>query len=192
VHTHAVAGTLDETDVAVRVWTDTSNASQGRLRGATDARLAIEGTDDKYLRAARLGRLAVPFDEKGWPVKQRVGRHTLSVMAVFAAFSTKNPDKSIALCGLPGYVELTAKGLEAYLQAAPSLALMLSDARAANPAQFIFVWSVCLDIHESSPEGAEQSVPPLQGLSLALCPFPGLAPWASLPDPFRVPIRLLH
>ena len=94
---------------------ETSNASQGRLRGATDERIVIEGTDDKYLRAARLGRLAVPFDERGWPLKQRVGRHTSTVMAVFAAYSSRNPDKPITLAGLPGYGELMEKGLEPYL-----------------------------------------------------------------------------
>ncbi len=94
---------------------ETSNASQGRLRGATDARLVIEGTDDKYLRAAKLGRLAVPFDIKGWPMKQRVGRHTSSVIAVFAAFTSKNPDKPIAIAGLPNYARLMERGLEPFL-----------------------------------------------------------------------------
>jgi hypothetical protein len=104
----------DATDTLAMLF-ETSNASQGRLRGATDARLVIEGTDDKYLRAAKLGRLAVPFDEKGWPMKQRVGRHTSAVMAVFAAFSSRNPGKPIAVSGLPGYAELMEKGLEPYL-----------------------------------------------------------------------------
>ena len=94
---------------------ETSNASQGRLRGATDARLVIEGTDDKYLRAAKLGRLAVPFDEKGWPIKQRVGRHTSSVLAVFSAYSSKNPGRPIRLAALPGYADLMEKGLEPFL-----------------------------------------------------------------------------
>ena len=104
----------DATEVLAMLF-ETSNASQGRLRGATDASLVIEGSDDKYLRAARLGRLAVPFDEKGWPMKQRVGRHTSAVMAVFAAFSSKYPAKPIALSHLPGYAQLMEKGLEPYL-----------------------------------------------------------------------------
>jgi hypothetical protein len=104
----------DATDALAMLF-ETSNASQGRLRGATDARLVIEGTDDKYLRAARLGRLAVPFDEKGWPMKQRVGRHTSAIMAVFAAFSSAHPGKTLLLSGLPGYADLMEKGLEPYL-----------------------------------------------------------------------------
>ncbi len=104
----------DATEALVMLF-ETSNASQGRLRGATDARLVIEGTDDKYLRAAQLGRLAVPFDKNGWPIKQRVGRHTSAVMAAFAAFTSKNPGKPIAVSGLPGYAQLMERGLEPYL-----------------------------------------------------------------------------
>jgi len=106
---------LGDSTGALAMLFENTNASQGRLRGATDARLVIEGTDDKYLRAAKLGRLAVSFDEKGWPLKQRVGRHTSTILAVFAAFSSRNPGKAIAVAGLPGYAELMEKGLEPYL-----------------------------------------------------------------------------
>ena len=57
----------------------------------------------------------MPFDEKGWPLKQRVGRHTSTIMAMFAAYSSRHPDKPIAVAGLPGYAELMNKGLEPYL-----------------------------------------------------------------------------
>ena len=106
---------LGDSTGALAMLFEASNPSQGRLRGATDARLVIEGTDDKYLRAAKLGRLAVPFDEKGWPLKQRVGRHTSAIMAVFAAWSSVDPDKPIAVAGLPGYADLMDRGLEPYL-----------------------------------------------------------------------------
>ena len=104
----------DATD-ALAMLCETSNVSQGRLRGATDARQVIEGTDDKYLRAAGLGRLSVPFDEKGWPMKQRVGRHAATVVAILAAFTSAHPDRPISLTGLPSYADLMAKGLEPYL-----------------------------------------------------------------------------
>jgi hypothetical protein len=104
----------DATD-ALAMLCETSNVSQGRLRGATDARQVIEGTDDKYLRAAGLGRLSVPFDERGWPMKQRVGRHAAAVGAIFAAFTAAHPEKPISLTGLPSYADLMAKGLEPYL-----------------------------------------------------------------------------
>jgi hypothetical protein len=106
---------LGDTTNALALLFETANASQGRLRGATDARLAIEGTDEKYLKAAKLGRLAVPFDEKGWPMKQRVGRHTSAVLAVFEAFSVKNPDQPSMVSRLPRYADLMEKGMEPYL-----------------------------------------------------------------------------
>jgi hypothetical protein len=104
----------DATD-ALALLCETTNVSQGRLRGKTDARQVIEGTDDKYLRAAKLGRLAVPFDERGWPMKQRVGRHAASVAAILAAFTSAYPEKPISLGGLPSYADLMSKGLEPYL-----------------------------------------------------------------------------
>ncbi len=106
---------LGDATEALAMLFETANASQGRLRGATDARLVIDGTDDKYLKAAKLGRLAVPFDEKGWPMNRRVGRHTSAVMAVFAAFTSLHRNRPISVTGLPDYSQLMAKGLEPYL-----------------------------------------------------------------------------
>jgi hypothetical protein len=106
---------LGDSTNALALLCETSNVSQGRLRGATDARQVIEGTDDKYLRAAGLGRLSVPFDERGWPMKQRVGRHAASVMAILAALTSANPGKPISVNGLPSYADLMARGLEPYL-----------------------------------------------------------------------------
>jgi len=106
---------LGDATEALALLCETSNVSQGRLRGATDARQVIEGTDDKYLRAARLGRLAVPFDERGWPLKQRVGRHAASIAAILAAFTSAHPERPISLRGLPSYADLMARGLEPYL-----------------------------------------------------------------------------
>ncbi|HNV03238.1 MAG TPA: succinylglutamate desuccinylase/aspartoacylase family protein [Vicinamibacterales bacterium] len=106
---------LGDATGALALLCETSNVSQGRLRGATGARQVIEGTDDKYLRAARLGRLAVPFDERGWPLKQRVGRHAASVGAILASYTSANPGRPVSLRGLPSYADLMARGLEPFL-----------------------------------------------------------------------------
>ncbi len=105
---------LGDATPALALLCETSNVSQGRLRGATDARQVIEGTDDKYLRAAGLGRLAVPFDAKGWPMKQRVGRHAATVGAILSAFTSKYPEKPVSLDGVPSYADLMAKGLDPF------------------------------------------------------------------------------
>ena len=44
---------LGDATGALAMLCETSNVSQGRLRGATDARQVIEGTDDKYLAGGR-------------------------------------------------------------------------------------------------------------------------------------------
>jgi len=93
---------------------ETSNVSQGRLRGATDARRSSRAPTTSTA-GGRLGRLSVPFDEHGWPMKQRVGRHAATVTAILAAFTSSHPEKPISLTGLPSYADLMAKGLEPYL-----------------------------------------------------------------------------
>ncbi|HAZ20720.1 MAG TPA: succinylglutamate desuccinylase, partial [Clostridiales bacterium] len=51
------------------------NASQGRLRGATNEEMALTGKDKFYVSAAKLGFVYVPYDENGHPIEERVGRH---------------------------------------------------------------------------------------------------------------------
>jgi hypothetical protein len=90
---------------------EAANPSQGRLRGVTDEALILKGQDPLYVRAKALGRLFVPYDEKGWPLEARVGRHLAGLGAIFAAWSETTPEKAISLQGLPSYDELLAEGL---------------------------------------------------------------------------------
>lgn len=93
---------------------ENSNPSQGRLRGRTDEALITEGKDDLYVRAAKLGRLFVPFDENGWPLKVRVARHVAGLQAIFKAYSSHVPDRPVVLGGLPTYDEMATNGLGKY------------------------------------------------------------------------------
>ncbi len=104
----------DATNTLAILLEDT-NPSQGRLRGKTDEALILEGKDEMYVRAQKLGRLFVPFDEKGWPLSTRVGRHVASVAAVFGTFTNQNPEKPLVVEGLPAYEELSAGRLGQYL-----------------------------------------------------------------------------
>ena len=87
---------------------ETANASQGRLRGATNAELALTGKDKCYVLSAELGMLYVPYDENGHPVEERVGRHLQGVYEYSKEFSAQHPDSPIAYGGVPGYAELFA------------------------------------------------------------------------------------
>ena len=59
--------------------TESANPAMGRFRGRTSAELVVEGRDANYVRAARLGRLFVKFDQNGWPLKLRVARHLAAI-----------------------------------------------------------------------------------------------------------------
>ena len=50
---------------------ETANASQGRLRGKTDENLVLTGKDPIYVKAQKIGRLFVPYDENGHPIEER-------------------------------------------------------------------------------------------------------------------------
>jgi len=99
---------------------ETANASQGRLRGRTDEALVLTGKDKWYVRAAKLGRLYVPYNEKGHPIEERVGRHVTAIGEILNSWNLENPDKPIEIENLPGYEDLQTKGVGAYLLPLPA------------------------------------------------------------------------
>ena len=109
--THRELG--DATDTLALLM-ENSNPSQGRLRGRTNEALIVEGKDALYVKAAKLGRLFVPFDENGWPLKTRVARHVAGLQAIFAAYTSGAPDKPLVIGSLPTYDEINTSGLEKY------------------------------------------------------------------------------
>ena len=94
----------DHTD-AWSVLAETSGPQMGRLRGITDECLFIEGRDQFYVDASRLGRTFVPYDEKGWPLSVRVARHLATVDALCRIYTEMNPDKPITFANMPPYDE---------------------------------------------------------------------------------------
>ena len=94
---------------------ESANPIQGRLRGATNEALIVEGVDPYYERAAEMGLLYVPFGEEGSPIEERVGRHIQSVATLLEVFSSHHPDRAIAVDGLPGFGEIMEKGLGPFL-----------------------------------------------------------------------------
>lgn len=110
--THRELG--DYTDT-MAVLMETANPSQGRLRGRTDENLVTTGKDKYYIRAKALGRLFVPFDEKGHTLEERVGRHLTSIVEFSKVFSSYNPDREILLQNIPVYTDIQEKGIGNYL-----------------------------------------------------------------------------
>lgn len=110
-----------------REWTDhtrtrpflleTTSAVMGRLRGRTSARLALEGKDDGYVAAARVGALRVPFGPQGIPIELRIARHLAAIAAIVDAYNTLDPKRAIRAGGWPAPNDLLANGCGRYLAA---------------------------------------------------------------------------
>ncbi|MBN2206528.1 MAG: succinylglutamate desuccinylase/aspartoacylase family protein [Candidatus Aminicenantes bacterium] len=97
-------------------------------RGRTDADLLLTGRDPFVVRAGRHGLLFEKIDEKGWPIDVRVGRHTSAILRILEVWSGDAPDRAVVIEGLPGYDEVIAKGVGAYLR----------DPSAADPKSVYF------------------------------------------------------
>lgn len=93
---------------------ETANASQGRLRGATNEKLALDGKDKFYVSAGELGMLYVPYDENGHPIEERVGRHLQGVLSYTAAYNDFS-GTPIVIENVPMYEEMIAAKVGDYL-----------------------------------------------------------------------------
>lgn len=111
--THRELGDHTET---LAILMETANPSQGRLRGRTDEALVLTGVDPWYVKAQKLGRLYVPYDESGHPLKQRVGRHVAALQEIAFGWTLNNPDRPLEFSGMPSYEELMEDDLGPYLQ----------------------------------------------------------------------------
>jgi hypothetical protein len=95
---------------------ETANAAHGRLKGRPTPSLIIKGKDKNYVKAAKLGRLFVPFDEKGIPLKQRVFRHLSALKALVVSMEELHPELCIRLENIPSKTELQKRGIGAFLK----------------------------------------------------------------------------
>lgn len=95
---------------------ETANASHGRLKGKPSTALILDGKDENYVKAGRLGRLFVPFDENGIPLEVRTARHVATVKALVASHNEINTARSILFNGLPDPDTLKKAGIGAFLK----------------------------------------------------------------------------
>jgi predicted deacylase len=102
---------------AKAVLMETCNPSQGKIRGITDETLIIKGIDAFYVAAAKLGRTFVPYDEKGWPLERRMGRHLAAFMELALAL-TEEEGTTFVINHVPTNEDINAKGVGAYLNRA--------------------------------------------------------------------------
>jgi len=95
---------------------ETPNPVQGRLKGRTTAALVVDGKDKAYLKAAKLGRLFVPYDENGVPLRDRVARHLAGVAAVLQSWAELEPENAVEVEGLPAWRKVMEEGLGPFLR----------------------------------------------------------------------------
>ncbi len=94
---------------------ESANASHGRLKGKTSPALIVEGKDKNYTKAAKLGRLFVPYDEDGIPLKLRVARHLAAVKSILSNLEELYPEKRIEIKNMPASSELKKVGIGPFL-----------------------------------------------------------------------------
>lgn len=111
--THRELGDFTDT---LPVLMETPNASQGRLRGKTDEALVLTGKDKWYVRAQKLGRLYVPYDENGHPLEERVGRHLAGISELAFSWTMLNENRPLEFSGLPAFAEIQETGVGAWLK----------------------------------------------------------------------------
>lgn len=104
---------------------ETSNASQGRLRGAFTKELIVTGQDKFYKKAEELGLLFAPPVH----INERVGRHTATISAIVNGYNklmdqngrrdglTQDEIKELqfSLSNIPTYNEVLTNGVGNYL-----------------------------------------------------------------------------
>jgi Succinylglutamate desuccinylase / Aspartoacylase family len=105
---------------AEAVLTESANPAMGRFRGRTGEELVVEGRDPNYVRAARLKRLFVAFDEQGWPLKLRVARNLAAIEELINAYNDVHPETPIEIENMPAYRDVIAKGIGAFLRPPPA------------------------------------------------------------------------
>ncbi len=93
---------------------ETSNASQGKIRGKFTEDLIITGDDKFYQQANKLGVLyAAPVD-----INERVARHTLSILSILQAYNDIYGDGELGkfiINHVPDYEDIINNGIGHYL-----------------------------------------------------------------------------
>ncbi|MDY4032815.1 MAG: succinylglutamate desuccinylase/aspartoacylase family protein [Pyramidobacter sp.] len=97
---------------------ESGNPSQGRLRGRTDERLVLTGEDKAFVKAAKLGRLFIPYEGRQ-SISLRTARHLAGIQAVITALNETMSEKGIEVKGVPVYEEILAHDLGHWLNTLP-------------------------------------------------------------------------
>ena len=104
----------DHTNI-LAILTETSNPSQGSIRGRTDEALVLTGKDAMYDYLLASGNLKIRYSEQGVPMEHRVGRNLETVCQFAISFSEENPSRQIHITNVPSLNDLEKNGIGRYL-----------------------------------------------------------------------------
>ncbi|MGL5054092.1 MAG: succinylglutamate desuccinylase [Fusobacteriaceae bacterium] len=110
--THRELGDFTDT---YAVLMESANPAQGRLRGKTNEALVVTGKDETYIKAGKLGRLFVSFDENGHPLEERVGRHVTAFLELVKSMGELEENKAMEIENVPKIDDLYKNGIGFYL-----------------------------------------------------------------------------
>ena len=108
----------DHTSV-LAILTETSNPSQGSIRGRTDEALVLTGKDAMYDSLFASKKLKIRYAAGGVPMEYRVGRDLETVRQFAASYSEECPDRTIEITNVPTLEELEKNGIGKYLLPVP-------------------------------------------------------------------------
>jgi hypothetical protein len=95
---------------------ETCNPIQDPMRSRTDEAMILLGKCDFLVKGGQLGILYVPFDERGSPLEDRVGRMSSTVLEILDNYNYFYPDRQIWISGMPRWDELREKGVGYFLR----------------------------------------------------------------------------
>ena len=94
---------------------ETACAMHGRYHGSKNADKVITDLDRFYVEADKHELLSVPYPETGIPMKERVGRHLVTIQKILEIWNSYNPKKLINIENIPDFFEMQEKGVGAFL-----------------------------------------------------------------------------
>ncbi|MFZ4619344.1 MAG: succinylglutamate desuccinylase [Bacteroidota bacterium] len=95
---------------------ETSNPSQGRLRGVTSEALVVDGNDPFYRTAAKLENVRITYDSTGEPLSLRVARHLQGFKRLVESYNESHPENSATIEDIPEYNVVVVDGVGKYLK----------------------------------------------------------------------------
>jgi predicted deacylase len=94
---------------------ETGSTIHGRYHGSKNEEKIITGIDRFYAEAEQHGLLSVKYPDNGLPMKERVGRHLLTITKILEIWNSYNPEESIIAEHIPDFHELQEKGIGHFL-----------------------------------------------------------------------------